>query len=741
MTSLREQLNNDFSLLLDLPESYLKKYPDMIFRIKLQHEYPFAEYMRKHTSLVYECYQYYLAQLDACIESNTPFTDWRKNLAFNFSEPLTDKQALQMELQPLLLDNFILSDDSGFLDDLVIDDYENIQDLEDEDFDFLPNQLKVFEHIDQYGFESGVVFQYMGSGKTAIFLHIIQKHYNKFKGKGLYIVSCERKEILQDIIISESELTFADQAKGRRPINQKIINASDFNVLNYVRSQLTQRDVKLHPHKPTLLIINNASLKLLKNKLETSQFEMAMQLLIVDECHSSGAKGNYDFLKQIFHDRSIPMMGFSATPVRKSKVVKSRIATLYGDGESINFIGTYTLIDSIKDGISLPFKYYMVPKSSCEGPDGWLKVKDVIEKVSDTLPYRKFLVWCRNMNECENYYNTLGLSLKDNFSLFLSHSRAHLISESPQGLISSYENIGMRTDKFVDNIPAFNLVESDAILFCVNQGREGCNIKNLDCGIYLEGYKNKGVIVRLQSSGRVNRKADNKKYATIIELVHDDNQDSIYSKIISDIVELYNYTLQSHNIDMNEIDKAFDFMSFVDGIKFENGDIITDAFVFSGEFLPVIDFESIKQDIRKIELDRLKKNKEKYFEYCLKVMKCIWGFGLRTRFVEAYDSMPDKRGLPNSFEEFYSTFKEFMEKKSLYNWLELDTRKWISHKTLCKEYLKEKGVKITCENDYFEACKHDDRLPWEPAVFYSHQSFEGIVKEFKETCSRLKGIL
>ena len=345
------------------------------------------------------------------------------------------------------------------------------------------------------------------------------------------------------------------------------------------------------------------------------------------------------------------------------------------------------------------------------------------------------------MIECETYYNTLGLSLKDDFALFLSHSRAHLISETAQGTISSYEPIGTKTEKFIDNIPAFNRVENDAILFCVNQGKEGCNIKNLDCGIYLEGYKNKGVIVRLQSSGRVNRKADNKQYATIVELVHDVNKDTIYSKIISDIVELYNYTLQSYNIDKNEIDKAFDFMSFVDGIKFQNGNIITDAFVFSGEFLPVIDFESIKRDIRKIELDQLKKNKEKFFEYCLKVMKYIWGFGLKTSFVDAYNSMTDKRGLPDTFEEFYSMFREFMEKKTLYEWLDLDTRKWIPHKTQCKEYLKEKGLKMTSENDYFEARKHDDKLPWDPVVFYSRQAFEGIVREFKESCSRSRGIL
>ena len=49
-----------------------------------------------------------------------------------------------------------------------------------------------------------------------------------------------------------------------------------------------------------------------------------------------------------------PLLGFSATPIRKGNNIYEKMATLFGKNNKVNFISIYTMIDSITDGISLP---------------------------------------------------------------------------------------------------------------------------------------------------------------------------------------------------------------------------------------------------------------------------------------------------------------------------------------------------------------------------------------------------
>jgi superfamily II DNA or RNA helicase len=593
---------------------------------------------------------------------------------------------------------------------------ENLQEYTN-NFIFKNHQNTVFYTVIEQDFkQNGIIFQYMGSGKTAEYLHLIDMHYNKYKQNYIYFITCERKEILEQLIFYKSEITDEEWNNGTRPISDVIINANNFNIINYPKSKLNIENIMFTNDKPNILIINNAALRInYQNKMILNN-KHRIKLLIVDECHSSSAIGNYNLLKYIKDNFSCTIYGFSATPIRTKKLY-NKMADIYGhmnnDELIINYIGTYTIIDSIKAKISLPFKYYMAPLSIVKDEQYINKIKNIIDKVLPELPYKKIIIWCGSIEKTKKYFEKLGHQYKlEGFDIFITHSSVE--------------------DK--DAIKNFNKKEKNAILFCCNQCKEGCNFKNIDAGIYLEGYKSKGIVVRMQSSGRINRsdELNKKKYAIIIEFINDEKKDEIYGIIINQIIELYNYTLKNQSTKLDEIDKVFDFLQFIDNIKIENGKIDTGTFIFDNAFIPTINCDNIRTNIINVKLNAIKKEKMMWFEYAIKVMKSIFKFNKDTIFENKYNSIQDKRGLPKTFNEFFIEFKEFLNIKNLYESLEIDTSDWISGKENCKKFLKDNNIVINEEFDYYVASNNYNNLPKDPNEFYRLQNFCSIVGEFKE---------
>ena len=57
----------------------------------------------------------------------------------------------------------------------------------------------------------------------------------------------------------------------------------------------------------------------------------------------------------------VPIIGFSATPLREVKDCDKKLKDIYSiDNQYLNVISNYTLIDGIKDEIILPFKHYII---------------------------------------------------------------------------------------------------------------------------------------------------------------------------------------------------------------------------------------------------------------------------------------------------------------------------------------------------------------------------------------------
>lgn len=454
---------------------------------------------------------------------------------------------------------------NNIVDYLIEDDIINTVETISEFVEFRPNQNEVFEYIKKNGLESGIIFQYMGSGKTPTYLHILEMIYNKNKTNDIYIVCCERKEILE-------ELDF-------KLIDKKIIDSSRYKIINYPKEKLTKNDISFSKKRPNILIINNASLKIVYEQTDLFKtFRSRIKVCIVDECHSATAKENYNVLIKI--KEICPLLGFSATPIRKGNNIYEKMATLFGKNNKVNFISIYTMIDSITDGISLPFKYYMIPSSEIV-KDEYKKLSEIFKDVMKELPFKKIVIWCRGIKDCERYYNNIKI---DEITNYITHSYDDDINKDESGLTK------------------FSKIKEKGILFCVNRCKEGCNIKNVDCGVYLEGWKNKGILVRLQSSGRINRKdpEGKKTHAIIVEFVNDANKDFIFEKIINDVLELYNETVGYKCMNAEEVIKCFDFNKFLEGITFEDGNINMMGFNFNGKYFKIDEkkFTELKKSIK-----------------------------------------------------------------------------------------------------------------------------------------------
>ena len=112
------------------------------------------------------------------------------------------------------------------------------------------------------------------------------------------------------------------------------------------------------------------------------------------------------------------------------------------------------------------------------------------------LYYKKIIVWCGIIDKCKELMELWKSKLPEYF-------------------------IAIDTSKHTDNrFEEFSNKDSNAILFCACKHREGSDIKNLDCCIFLDKVENRNPKTFVQCIGRVLRKdsLDKKKCGLVIDL-------------------------------------------------------------------------------------------------------------------------------------------------------------------------------------------------------------------------------
>ena len=321
----------------------------------------------------------------------------------------------------------------------------------------------------QNNFKSGVHFHATGTGKSWIGLEIINK-YNELAKKSNIMWLCEQKSIL---IEQFNKKTLEE--KGYSDIYNK------FLVINYTEDKPDNWYSKLSSAsfwgKPILLIINRA---FLVSGKKYKKINLDFSLIIHDECHSITNKTTRDFYDYILDKYpNTSCIGFSATPCLEYKPFNEVLTD-------------YTIYNAYCDGVIVPPKICWIKSDKKLTDSDFIKIsKNKIKK----LTYRKIIIWCGIIDKCYELA-----------SIWQPHFPDYYIAV----------DTSRDTD---DKFNEYSNRETNAILFCACKHREGSDIYNLDCCIFLDKVENRTAKTFVQCIGRVLRKdkSGKKKYGLILD--------------------------------------------------------------------------------------------------------------------------------------------------------------------------------------------------------------------------------
>ncbi len=329
------------------------------------------------------------------------------------------------------------------------------------------NQRQAIDVSIQNRFQSGVHAHATGTGKSWIALQLALEYINCNVGKHILWV-CEQKSILQEQFSAETI-----QKKGFDDIKKRFI-IKDYSTR---KTPEWPEEIAMATiwRKPLLVIINRA---FLVSGLKYEQLRTEFGLIIHDECHSivnSTTRAFYEYM--LCRWPNLRCIGFSATPVLEHAPFN-------------RLLSQYSIYDGVKDGVILPPKIHWL-KSDHE-----ITLRETISVIKgelNKLPYKKILVWCGMIHYCED------LAKRINFPGF---------------------TVAIDTSRYQVNVEEFMAAEKHAIMFCAAKHREGSDIKNLDCCIFMDDVQTRDSKVFVQCVGRTLRRdsAGLKKYGLIIDI-------------------------------------------------------------------------------------------------------------------------------------------------------------------------------------------------------------------------------
>ena len=355
-------------------------------------------------------------------------------------------------------------------------------------------------------FESGIHFHATGTGKSWIALQLILAFNEKYKHTNIFWI-CERKSILIEQFSSKLL-----KERGYEDVFKKfhILNYSDHKQQDWFNSVNTSR----FWGKSTLTIINRS---FLTSNDKYKKVNINIDLIIHDECHTinnQSTRDYYSYILQKYHD--VKVLGFSATPNTNFEPFQK-------------ILSNYSIYNAyIDDVIVQPTIHWF---KSDENMNQDLIIQNV-KVLIDKMPYKKVIIWCGMIESCVNYAK-----------LWHKYFHDYLISIDTSIEINEFHSF-----------EEFEKKNEKALLFCAGKHREGSDIKNLDCAVFLDFVQNRYCKTFVQCIGRVLRKDKNniKKSGLIIDIKAKSSTKIIdkmseYLEIPKDIFPWsYNYQIGTH---------------------------------------------------------------------------------------------------------------------------------------------------------------------------------------------------
>jgi len=629
-------------------------------------------------------------------------------------------------------DNEVYNEDCN--EDDNIEEEIEIMDTNVKEFKLRNNQIIARNNNKKNNYCSGIHNQVTGAGKSIIMMLTINDHYNLYKNFNLYIITCPRIEVLnkmffektdeEEFIISKNNINFWKK--------NNIIDLDKFNIIDKVNYKCIEK-LKLSKTKPSILIVNSDYLK----KMDENKYidYNKLNFVIFDECHGVSANKFYDLLYKIKYDYQKHIIGFSATPVRdkaEDKVKKIFSKSLNkNDKGGLNIISNYDIMTAICDGVVLPPSYTIVEiKKTCNKKIGKSN-KDITEKVIKDklkdLPYKKIICWCGSISKMKEWYMFYNKRFPE-LKLYCSTSKD--VQHKKEGLDTDY-------DEFCE-------IENNAVLLTVHRCREGSDIKNLDMGVYLDHVKKRGILVCIQTVGRILRPDINrlKKCGYIIDTFVNDGKIEIevmtaqriisyYEKVLGLTTEddFYNDLLDKYK-KMKEIfnDSKYDENSKKIKIKID-GNTEHDTEIKLELITKNFDWSKFTQKINSIIDKQFGINEEDKFNIVIDKLKKIKEFNQECDFWKVYEIIDKKKyDLP---ENLYEDYKTFFDEKTWFEIMGFDTSNYYKTIQECKIAIgKINNYTNINENIYNKLRIKDNKLPPFPKEYFKKNGFTTYDNEF-----------
>ena len=580
-----------------------------------------------------------------------------------------------------------------------------------------PNQKEAFNRLKKFGLETGIHCQATGCGKTIIILHYIDYCKKKFGNNCKIILFTERVNILVDLFDFNTSDGEANKDNIKYWKEKGIADLSNMNIINRATIKKEWVEIFNKADKPTIVVINRAYLTKKYNNINK------LSLILHDECHNTTSIQCHKFLLEQ-KKNNIPIVGFSATPLRTGKNDLPKLKEIYDNQEPL--LTNYNMIYSINQNLILPPEFYwyhidklMLDKKTKDTINHIEigTVLDILQKIVGKMPNKKLVAWCGKINMAKKWKQVLVNYHKQkpelyNFKFYID---------------TSYNSN--------DEYEQFKKSDGCCILFCANKHREGSDIRNLDGCIFLDRVKNRGCIPFIQSIGRVLRKGTNKTKGIIIDGIYkDENYDrNFIDKIIGYYCNLENHFGELTNEKESKLEtyiRIRDMVQFNKNkekiiIKMGNSEITINLNTLEWDDV-IMNFDSLLQ--KKIKL-----NTEDNMIHKGQILVNKFGFNVRTNFKKEYKNISYedklKYNLPDiDSEEYINIFNN----KSWFDILRLE-HNFYENMNLAKRKLKENKIKLkNAKNNWGKWCKMDDKLPPYPRYVWDDWNTKKTYSYFEE---------
>nr|QDY52310.1 type III restriction enzyme, res subunit [Mimiviridae sp. ChoanoV1] len=593
---------------------------------------------------------------------------------------------------------------------------------------FIPrvNQQEAFDRLEENGLETGIHCQATGCGKTFIIIRYIDYCIRNFGNECKIILFTERVNILADLF---------DLTKKRLTANKKNIenwfkigvgDLRNLDIINRVTVKTKDWVEKLNKSKkPTLLVINRAFLTLRKSYKKLNP----ITLILHDECHNTTSKQCHTFLLNS-KSKNIPIVGFSATPLRTGKEDLSKLREIYlenGESEREDFplLTNYSMVYAISNNLILPPEFYWYHISNSDRKsisDGEIAtVMEILNDLVTKMPNRKIVAWCGRIQTAIDWIKIF----KKEHTKRTNLTRFKFFLDTSQNDNQDYRN--------------FKKIDSDAILFCANKHREGSDIRRLDGCIFIDKVKNRGSIPFIQSIGRVLRlDKDNtgKKNGFVIDgIFKNENYDRAFiDKILGYYMNLENSLCKLEDL-QNERSKYDKYIQLKHMINFsKNKQEIT--INLGGQeikiFLNQLDWNDVIERFDSILQNRIKLSAESNMKHKGRMLVEHFNFNQRTNFLEEYKSIPEEKKREHNFPDIESEeYQSIFCNKTWFDFLGIE-HNFYSDMKEARRRLEEKKIKLSnAKENWHKWCEEDEKLPPYPEYVFDNWGKDSF-QEFEE---------